>query len=66
MIGTFPEKYGRAGTEYPDFRTGIRKMGADAPIPPTSEECRRPRQEAPAADQGMENRTRPAVPREGP
>jgi hypothetical protein len=66
MIKTFLEKYGRAGTEHPDFGTGIRKMGADAPMPPTSEGCCHPRQEAPAADQGRENRTRPAVPREGP
>jgi len=33
MIGTFPEKYGRIGTEHPDFGTGIIKMGADTPIP---------------------------------
>jgi hypothetical protein len=30
-------------------------MGADVPIPPASEECRRPRRDAPAADQGREN-----------
>jgi hypothetical protein len=33
-MGTFPEKYGRAGTEHPDFEILIMKMGTDAPIPP--------------------------------
>jgi len=31
-----------------------------------NEKCRRLRQEAPAADPGRENRTRPAVPQRGP
>jgi hypothetical protein len=65
-MGTFPEKYGRAGTEHPNYEILIRMMGADASIPPASEECHRSRRDAPAADQGRENRTRPAVPREGP
>ena len=63
MIGTFPEKYGRAGTEHPDFGIGIRKMRADAPVSPMSEESRRPRQEAPAVDLNYQNTVfAPAVP----
>ncbi len=42
IIGTFPEKYGRAGTNYPDFGTRIIKRGADAPIPPRARSAAAP------------------------
>ena len=47
MIGIFPEKYGRAGMENPDFGTGIIKMGADAPIPPRARSAAAPGRKPP-------------------
>jgi len=55
MTGYFPELSGRAG--FPDFVWGIMMMGADASMPPTSEKCRRPRRDAPTADQRKEERS---------
>jgi len=42
----------------PESGRAIMMMGADAPIPPMSEECRRPRRDAPAADRGETALTR--------
>jgi hypothetical protein len=66
MIGTFPEKYGRAEMEHPDFGTGIRKMGADAPIPPRARSAAAPEGAPPRRIREGKTALAPPCPVRGP